>query len=214
MITDPEEDYARGWVPFLGTTIYLDSRPLIPRVETEYWVEKAIAMIYHSARPMKVLDLFAGSGAIGIAVLVKVPGAAVDFGEIEPRHFPTIEKSLRENQTSSDVRYRFIHTNVWSGIAERYSVILANPPYIAHDTIVDQSLSHEPAEALFADDSGFALIEKTLRGVRAHLNPGGVLWLEHDPGQSRRISTLAVDLGLTAATHKDQFGLERYSVIL
>lgn len=213
MITDPEEDYARGWVPFLGAKIFLDSHPLIPRVETEFWVEKAIAMIYHSARPMKVLDLFAGSGAIGIAVLVEVPGAAVDFGEIEPRHFPTIEKSLKANGINS-ARPRIFDTNVWSGIAERYDVILANPPYIAHDTIVDQSLSHEPAEALFADDSGFALIEKTLRGVRAHLNPGGVLWLEHDPGQSRRISTLAVDLGLTAATHKDQFGLERYSVIL
>lgn len=211
MITDPAEDYARGWVPFLGAKIFLNSHPLIPRVETEYWTEKVTAMIYHSTRPMKVLDLCAGSGAIGVAVLARVPGASVDFGEIETRHFPTIKKTLKENSINL-ARARFFDTDVWSGITDRYDFILANPPYIARDAMVDPSLAHEPAEALFADDSGFALIEKTLRGAREHLNPGGQLWLEHDPGQSLRIATLATFLNLTITTHSDQFGRERYTV--
>ncbi len=38
------EAYSIGWVPFINTQIHLDSRPLIPRTETEYWVteEKAL----------------------------------------------------------------------------------------------------------------------------------------------------------------------------
>ena len=40
--------YLIGHTPFLGCTIHLDAHPLIPRVETEFWVEQAIAAIQES----------------------------------------------------------------------------------------------------------------------------------------------------------------------
>lgn len=205
MITNPSEDYARGWIPFLGAKIFLDSRPLIPRVETEYWVEKAIertAMLYHSTQPVSILDLFAGSGCIGIAVLKHVPGTTVDFGDIEPRHFPTITKSLAANSIDP-ARARIIETDVYSNIDKRYDLILANPPYLAHGANLDPSLAFEPSEALFAGDGGFALIDATVRGMREHLNLRGQLWLEHDPAQAPQIPGIH---------YRDQFGQLRYTV--
>ena len=38
--------YVIGWQPFLGLKIYLDSRPLIPRTETEWWAEQLISALH------------------------------------------------------------------------------------------------------------------------------------------------------------------------
>jgi release factor glutamine methyltransferase len=217
MITDPEEDYARGFVPFLGVSVFLDSRPLIPRVETEFWIEKVLealrsyTMIYHSIR---TLDLFAGSGCIGLAVLKHVPSARVDFGEINAAHFPTIEKSLCENGIDA-ARTQMIETDVWSNVSDTYDFVLANPPYLSKESeVVEQSVTaHEPHAALFAEDGGFALIEKTVAGARSHLTPGGQLWLEHDPEQSARLATLAATHALSIETKKDQFDVLRFSIL-
>jgi hypothetical protein len=81
--------YVIGFAPFLDTKIWLDSKPLIPRSETEHWVQTVItdmhketgADMHHS-----VLDLCAGSGAVGVAVAEAVPQARVHFAEKEPRH--------------------------------------------------------------------------------------------------------------------------------
>ena len=94
--------YLIGYIPFLNTKIYLDSHPLIPRPETEFWVEKVLAVIYQRAAPINVLDLCAGSGCIGVAVAKNYLLTQVDFVEIENKHIPTIETNCRENQIPKD----------------------------------------------------------------------------------------------------------------
>ena len=37
--------YVIGWQPFLGLKIFLDSRPLIPRPETEWWTEQLLSSV-------------------------------------------------------------------------------------------------------------------------------------------------------------------------
>lgn len=111
--------YVIGDQPFLGLKIYLDSRPLIPRPETEWWTEQLVSEIFEGsaarrreaqqissrklcvlknfAHELRFLDLCAGSGAIGCAALAKLPNAQVYFGEIDPAHEATIVKNIREN---------------------------------------------------------------------------------------------------------------------
>ena len=201
-------------MPFLGAKIYLDSHPLIPRTETEWWVELAIKEIAKKPTP-RVLDLFAGSGCIGVAVLKHVPDAHVDFGEIEECHCPTIQKNIAAN--ADLVRTNVIQTDVWSHITDQYDFVLANPPYLAQsriERIQGSVLEYEPPEALFANDDGFALIAETFVRLPDHLTPGGQCWIEHEPEHGESIVSGAVQLGLSATVHKDQYGVERYSVIL
>lgn len=214
-MSEVPDAYTLGHVPFLGTTIFLDSRPMIPRTETEWWVEKCIQSMPLD-REVRVLDLFAGSGCIGVAVLHERPLTTVDFGEQEARHFLTIEKSLLVNGIDP-ARARVIQTDVWSNINDRYDYVLANPPYLSRERIgrvEDSVLEHEPHEALFAEDGGFALLQKTIAGLPGHLSAHGEAWLEHEPDEARRVTDLARTLGLSAVTHEDQYGVLRYSVIL
>ncbi len=222
MITNPEEDYARGYVPFLDCTIYLDSRPLIPRTETEFWTEKAIATFSPTVLAFEdvggdsvfhCLDLFAGSGAIGIAILKHVPHAEVDFGEINDAHFPTIRKSLKKNGIA-EKRAGFVKTDVWSAVSGTYDHIFANPPYLSktHSPLQESVVRLEPHEALYAEEDGFALIRKTLEGARGHLTRRGELYIEHEPGQVPLIERTARTLHLSVRTKNDQYGVPRYSI--
>jgi release factor glutamine methyltransferase len=216
METNPEDDYARGWVPFLDCKIFLDSHPLIPRLETEYWVEKAIERINkEAAGGFLILDLFAGSGAIGIALLKHLENARVDFGEIDASHFPTIKKSLKENGIGEQ-RAHMIETDVWSSVSGRYDAVFANPPYIsAKDITRVQStvIALEPHRALFAEEDGMEYIRRTIEGAADHVKPGGMLFLEHDPEQSPAISALGETHGFSTSQETDQFGLKRWTVL-
>ena len=199
---------------------------MIPRPETEYWAEKAIREAQNAQRitqenqalhitrsTLRVLDLFAGSGAIGVAVLKHIPGASVDFGEIDPSHFPTIRKNILENNLEES-RTRIAETDVWSSVTGTYDFVLANPPYISKNKIerVQKSvLEHEPKKALFAAEEGFALIRKLIEGAPVHLNKNGVLYIEHEPEQAELLERCAKKAGFEVETHKDQYGIFRFS---
>jgi methylase of polypeptide subunit release factors len=57
------------------------------------------------ASSLAVLDLCAGSGAIGVAVAKAIPEARVTFVELDPTHLPTIEKNLTANTIMHDGVY-------------------------------------------------------------------------------------------------------------
>lgn len=211
--------YLIGSVPFLNCTIHLDSHPLIPRVETEFWTEKAIAEIKRINLPTPhVLDLCAGSGAIGVAIVKTIPEAQVTFAEIDPSHLPTIQNNLMGNLSaySNRLEYAVVESDLFENIESTFDFILTNPPYI--DPQVDRAepsvKMHEPHVALYGGAGGMECIEKIINQAPAHLNKGGQLWIEHEPEQSTSIQELADKAGFTCSTHTDQYNVERYSTLV
>jgi release factor glutamine methyltransferase len=209
--------YLIGWSNFLGCKITLNSHPLIPRVETEFWVENAIAAIKatnHKA-PI-VLDLCAGSGCIGVSVAKAIPNSQVDFSEIDQNHLPTILNNLKENEIAVS-RSKIAHTNLFEAFAgTKYDFILSNPPYINAELnrTDDSVVKHEPYISLFGGKDGMEIITKIIESAPQYLNPGGQLWIEHEPEQSAKIKELGNYNSFSTTTHKDQYGVERYSVLV
>lgn len=232
--------YLIGHIPFLGTTIHLDSHPLIPRPETEYWVEQVIiairskqtsidesdtnkpsirmegsgARISQTNAVLRVLDLCAGSGAIGVAVANAVPEAHVTFAEIDPAHLPTIAKNLDVNGIDC-TRYQIFQSDLFANVSGTFDFILSNPPYI--DSALDRTetsvTAHEPHKALYGGTDGMELIACIIANTPAYLTKEGQLWLEHEPEQVNRIQELAHEHGFAAVTHTDQYKLERYTTL-
>jgi release factor glutamine methyltransferase len=204
-----------GSIPFLHTTIHLDSHPLIPRVETEFWVEKAIAEIKNSGKENpRVLDLCAGSGCIGVAVAKEIVGALVHFAELDARHHTTIVKNCITNGIAEE-RTAVSGGHLMSETQPPYDFILSNPPYIPLESIhVEESVTKfEPALALYGGEDGMTVIREIIQQACTRLTPSGFLYIEHEPGQAEAIAEEALRSHMTCVTHNDQYAVARYSIL-
>lgn len=201
--------YVIGVVPFLNTVIDVSFRPLLPRVETEYWIEKIIKDITVSLeKKIHCLDLFAGSGCIGVSMLCNVPNATVDFADVNKTYIEQIEKNIILNNIDP-ARATVLESNVFDNIKGQYDYIFANPPYLSKNRLaaIEHSvLKWEPREALFAKENGLYYVKKTLHESRQFLRAQGTLYMEFDSWQKPLLEQFAASLNITLTYLTDQYG--------
>lgn len=217
-------DYVIGFTEFLGCKIDLSKRPLIPRPETEYWVSEELKEIKNG----KVLDIFAGSGCIGIAVLKKRRGVLCDFSEKDKNSIQQIKINLKLNKINPsqlnkfDVRarkkrYKVIQSDVFENVNGKYDYIFANPPYVAKkkkNKVQASVLKYEPKIALFAGLEGLFFINKLLKQAKKYLNKDGKIFIEFGVGQKGQIEALIKKYRYSEYKfHKDQYGKLRWVML-
>jgi release factor glutamine methyltransferase len=205
--------YIIGDQPFLGLTIYLDSRPLIPRPETEWWTEQLLQKV-RTSDVLTFCDLCSGSGAIGCAALAQLPNTQVYFGEIDPAHEATILKNIRENNldaTRTDVRIGDLFEPFGN---MKFDIIAANPPYIPEDRELPKSVTnYEPAQALFAGADGLSIIRRIATELPKYLAKNGEAWIECDSAHAPAACALFEAQGLKAEICNDQYSIPRIIVV-
>lgn len=206
-------DYIIGFSEFLGCKIDLSFRPLIPRPETEHWVAEAISTLKEKNSSL-CLDLFAGSGCIGLAILKNIPGAIVHFADVEPLTLKQIKKNLRINNIK-EKRFRIFNSNLFSRIRDQYDCILANPPYVSREVSLSSSVEHfEPSKALRAGKDGLKYIRPLLFQAKTFLRKDGFLYMEFGAGQKTVIGQIARKVGWSRRSFKkDQYGIWRYLIL-
>lgn len=209
--------YVIGHIPFLNCKIYLDSRPLIPRTETEFWVDSLINQIQRTpAQDIHILDLCAGSGCIGVSIAKSLPKATIDFIEIDEQHISTIKKNYEVNGVSSN-QVKVQKSDLFSSLKpeHQYNIIVTNPPYVDKElNRVDESVTkHEPSLALYGGHTGMDIITRIINEAPDFLSTGGELWIEHEPEQVELIKSLASDR-FEVITYVDQYQIPRFSKLV
>ncbi|PIS07388.1 peptide chain release factor N(5)-glutamine methyltransferase [Candidatus Berkelbacteria bacterium CG10_big_fil_rev_8_21_14_0_10_43_13] len=133
---------------------------------------------------------------------------------------------------------KFYHSDLFSNrlLHRKYDIIIANLPYVPfpchpgldpgsrqdkqHNFLDSRlrgndSISFEPANAIFANDNGAAIIKNFLTEAKKYLNAHGIILLELDPRNADQIQNFA-KANFPAATiesKKDLAGLKRYLLI-
>jgi len=207
-------DYVIGFTEFLGCKIDLSKRPLIPRSETEFWVEKAIGRI-QGKKNLRILDIFAGSGCIGIAILKNVKNNKCDFFDIDKNNLKQIKINLRINGVGDNCIVR--QSDVFKNIKNKYDYIFANPPYIPQsrrNKIQKSVLKFEPKSALFGGKDGLFYIKKFLKDAQKYLKKDGKIYMEFDSIQKKEIENLIKKYNYpNYEFRKDQYNKWRWAVI-
>lgn len=210
--------YKKGFIKFLGCRINLSKKPFIPRIETKYWVGEAIRELRIKNRESRILDMFAGSGCIGIAVLKHIKSSYVDFADDDRKSIEQIKINLKLNKVSLK-RYKIYKSDLFRNLKDRtYNIIFANPPYVAEDRVneVQKSvLEYEPKKALFSGKKGLNHIKRFLKEAKRLLRQGGIIYLEFDPKQKKDIEKILEKNGYKDyKIFKDQFKKYRWLKII
>ena len=217
--------YLLGTREFYGRDFVVSAATLIPRPETEFLVERALASItghllsanLTDAGVSKlindhpsILDLGTGSGAIAISIALESPTTRVVAADI----------SLAALQVATDNAQRlnasveFIESDWYARLSgRRFDLIVSNPPYVAggdaHLSVGD--LRFEPQLALTDESAdGLRSIRAIIAGASAHLVPGGWLLFEHGYDQAVPCQALLLKAGFAnLISIKDLAGIPR-----
>lgn len=203
-------EYLLGQVMFCGAKVDLSLRPMIPRPETEFWVAQAIEAIRENKAQytLRVLDLFSGSGNVGLAILKNFQEASVDMIEFDPKLKEQIEISVTKNNIKK-TRTRVLTGDTWEGAQGTYDYIFAVPPYVPPQMKeeVMKELSAEEPLSFFDKEDGYYYHKQVLSRAKDFLKDDGILYLEFDITQREQIEQLALSNGFTGYSFlKDPYG--------
>ncbi len=175
-------------LPFLVTPAVL-----IPRPETEFLLETALARRNFACEPGRWLDLCCGSGVIGI-VLARESSQAVTAVDISAAALAVARANCRRHAVLD--RVSLVQADLVSCFRQErlFSLVVVNPPYIRRDDL-DHRLQpevarFEPRRALDGGISGLDVIAAIASALPTLLGPGGDCFMEIGEEQGPAVASL------------------------
>ena len=205
-----------GHAPFRYLDLSVGKGVFVPRPETEVVVQEGIDWIRaNNLNNPVVVDLCAGSGAIGLSVVTEVADAQVWAVEKSPEAFQYLQKNYRKIAEEYDIsnRYHAILGDATdanlpeiSAIKGLVDLVITNPPYVPENQPVEQieARDYDPEMALYGgSQDGLLIPQKIMEASFEYLRPGGIMIMEHDITQGKALSDYAQNIGFGSAKVKN-----------
>lgn len=206
--------YITGTQEFMGLEFDVNESVLIPRQDTETMVEDVISVIKDGAlrgeslegtgrREWDILDLCAGSGAIGISLAKLLTGVKVNVtcSDVSKAALKVARKNAEKLGVSKNIK--FAEGDMFAPFdgrfkKKKFDLIVSNPPYIESDvipTLQTEVKDHEPMSALDGGEDGLDFYRVIARKAGEFLKKRGILFLEIGCDQGNAVKELLIEAG-------------------
>ncbi len=208
--------YITGRQEFWSRELRVTPEVLIPRPETECLVESALRIAGGRRAPLHILDLGTGSGAIAIALAAELPQAEIFAADISSAALCIARLNAAANGVAA--RIHFLRGDLFGALgpsAEKFDLIVSNPPYIRSGDLADlapEVSRWEPRGALDGGSDGLDFYRRLAAESFAHLSPGGAVVVEIGAAMGDQVKSLFAGARAGVEIGRDYSGRDRVVV--
>ena len=195
---------------FYGDEFYINSNVLSPRPETEILVEKCLQYLNSTRTKLDCLDLCTGSGAIAIEIK-KNANVNMVASDISKKALDV----ARKNAKKLNVDVKFVKSNMFEQISQKFDVIVSNPPYIPTKvcrTLDVEVRDFDPMIALDGGEDGLDFYKQICKQSKDYLNKNGAIFLEVGIDEAKQVKNMFEQNGFACEIVKDYNNIDRIVV--
>ena len=202
---------------FWGLEFIVSPDVLIPRPETEFIIEAALAIVQDRNTPVRIIDLCTGSGCIAVSLAKELTAARVIATDASEKALTVARENTRRHGVSEHIR--FLLGDLFEPLEEldirgQIDIIVSNPPYVqAGDlsTLQPEVRDYEPEMALIAGPGGTEIAKRIIQLAPVYLKKNGTLIMEMGLGQAEALTRMVEATGAYGDREllKDLAGIER-----
>ncbi|MBL1073952.1 putative protein N(5)-glutamine methyltransferase [Nocardia sp. 2] len=206
-------EHLLGWAEFRGIRVAVAPGVFVPRQRTSFLVEQAIGLgrrlIHRQDRPLVVLDMCCGCGALGLTLARELGAAGIAVrltaSDIEPAAVDCARRNLEP--LGAQVFAGDLFDPIPAELRGRVDILLANTPYVPSGEIAHmppEARDHEPRSALDGGADGLDVLRRIAAVATGWLAPGGHLLVEESEEQAPAAMRIMRGHGLLPRVAEDE----------
>lgn len=179
---------------FYGRSFAISPATLDPRPCTETVVEAALevaALEGWRGKPLRILDIGTGSGALLITLLAELPEATGIGTDVSDGALAAARANAERLGVAP--RATFLKRRTFDGVDGVFDLVVSNPPYIPTgdiEALEPDVRDYDPRGALDGGADGLDIYWEIAAGFAERVTPGGWVLLEVGAGQAEAVERI------------------------